>query len=189
MQIYELILIAIGLSMDAFAVSVTNGMCKKNVNGLWTLKIGLTFGIFQGVMPIIGYVLGQTFTSYVERFDHIIALVLLVFIGGKMLLDGVSKNSDKDSNAVSELKNGELLMQGLATSIDALAIGVSFAALKTSIVLSAGFIAITTFLFGIAGVFIGKRFGSILNKKATVVGGLILIGIGVKIFVEHVFFS
>lgn len=188
MQIYELILIAIGLSMDAFAVSVTNGMCKKNINGIWTLKIGLTFGIFQGVMPIIGYVLGQTFTAYVERFDHIIALVLLVFIGGKMLLDGIGKHPE-ESSALSELKNGELLMQGLATSIDALAIGVSFAALKTSIVLSAGFIAITTFLFGVAGVFIGKRFGSILNKKATVVGGLILIGIGVKIFVEHMFFS
>lgn len=188
MQIWELLLIAVGLSMDAFAVSVTNGMCKKNVRIGWTLGIGLCFGLFQGAMPAIGYALGQTFTSYVERFDHIIALVLLGLIGGKMLLDAL-KNGQEECSMGSVLTAGELLLQGVATSIDALAVGVSFAAMKANILASAGFIAVTTFVLSIAGVFIGKKFGAVLNKKAEIAGGVILIAIGLKIFIEHTFFG
>ena len=186
----ELFLIALGLSMDAFAVAVTNGMCAKNMRMGWAFATALTFGLFQGVMPTIGYLLGQTFTEYIARFDHVIALVLLGFIGGKMLLEAMKKE-DKDAcdprGTVLGLRF--LLLQGVATSIDALAVGISLSALRVNIVSSAAFIALITFLCSYGGVFIGKRFGSILNRKAEIAGGIILIGIGIKIFVEHTFFG
>lgn len=191
MSIIEIIILAVGLSMDAFAVSVTNGMTKKNVNLKWTFAIAACFGIFQGLMPTIGYFLGSTFTQYVTQFDHYIALVLLGFIGGKMLIDGLKKD-DSCGTETAGLTVGALLLQGVATSIDALAVGVSFAAVMDSMVLAlcaAAIITVCTFAFCFAGVFIGKKFGDILNNKAQIVGGLILIAIGVKIFVEHVFFS
>lgn len=190
MGVLELFLIALGLSMDAFAVAVSNGMCKKNVKLGWTFGIGLTFGIFQGAMPTIGYFLGQTFTNYVTKFDHILALVLLGFIGGKMLFDAwKSKDEESCDNTAAVLTLQALLVQGLATSIDALAVGVSFSALNVNILLSAGFIAAVTFICSFAGVFIGKKFGSVLNRKAELIGGLILVGIGVKIFIQHTFFG
>lgn len=191
MSIIEVLILAVGLSMDAFAVSVTNGMTKKNVNLMWTFGIAACFGIFQGLMPTLGYFLGCTFTRYVTQFDHYIALILLGFIGGKMLLDGV-KNSDECDDNSAYLTVGALLIQGVATSIDALAVGVSFAAVMNSMVLAiaaAVIITVVTFAFCFVGVFVGKKFGDILNNKAQIVGGLILIAIGVKIFVEHVFFS
>lgn len=175
--------------MDAFAVSVTNGMTKKNVNLIWTFSIAACFGIFQGLMPTIGYFLGSTFTQYITRFDHYIALVLLGFIGGKMLFDGIKKDKACELDG-TRLTVGALLLQGVATSIDALAVGVSFAAVMDSMVLAlfaASIITVCTFAFCFVGVFIGKRFGDILNNKAQTAGGLILIVIGVKIFVEHVF--
>ncbi|MEG0614181.1 MAG: manganese efflux pump MntP family protein [Oscillospiraceae bacterium] len=190
MGITELLLIAIGLSMDAFAVAVTNGMCKKNIKLGWTFITAIVFGLFQGVMPVIGYFLGQTFTGYIQKFDHIIALVLLGFIGGKMLYDAIkSKNCETCDSNSADLKFGELMLQGVATSIDALAVGVSFSAMNTNIVISAGFIAAVTFILSFAAVFIGKKFGAFLNRKAEIVGGLILIAIGLKIFIEHTFFG
>ena len=190
MSIIEVLILAVGLSMDAFAVSVTNGMTKKNVNLKWAVAIAACFGIFQGLMPTIGYFLGSTFTKYVTQFDHYIALILLGFIGGKMLVDAFKKEECDDNTCV--LTVGALLLQGVATSIDALAVGVSFAAVMNSMSLAmaaAAIITVTTFAFCLAGVFIGKKFGDMLNNKAQIVGGLILIAIGVKIFVEHVFFS
>lgn len=190
MSFTEVLLIGIGLSMDAFAVSVTNGMCRKNVNAGWAIVIALCFGLFQGLMPAAGYMLGSTFAGYVESFDHIIALILLGFIGGKMLIDGVEKK-EESSGSGCFLHIGELLVQGVATSIDALAVGVSFAAVMHSssdMLASVAIIAASTFIISLAGVAIGKKSGDFLNNKAQIVGGLILIGIGVKIFVEHVFF-
>lgn len=187
MSTLELFLIAVGLSMDAFAVSVTNGLCAKNIKAGWTFAIGLTFGLFQGLMPIIGFMLGQTFTNYITRFDHIIALVLLGFIGGKMLYDALIKK-DEDAGAV-KITLGMLMLQGIATSIDALAVGVSFSAMKVNIITSAVFICATTFALSVIGVLVGKKFGDRLNKKAEIVGGLILVGIGLKIFIEHTFFG
>lgn len=189
MGIVELLLIAVGLSMDAFAVSVTNGMCRKNIKLNWTFAVALTFGLFQGIMPAIGYFLGQTFTNYVTKFDHIIALVLLGFIGGKMLIDALKPEKDDEEKESENLTLGMLMVQGVATSIDALAVGVSFSALKANIIVSAAFITCITFAFSFVGVLIGKKFGSILNKKAEIIGGIILIGIGVKIFIEHTFFQ
>lgn len=190
MGIIELLLIAIGLSMDAFAVSVTNGLCYKNVRFKWTLGMGLCFGLFQGAMPSIGYFLGSTFAGYISRFDHYIALILLGFIGGKMLADGIKSRNESVEKSDLGMSLGLLLVQGVATSIDALAVGVSFAMLPdVNIVIAAGFIAMITFILSIAAVFIGKKFGNLLNNKAQIVGGLILIAIGLKIFIEHTFFG
>lgn len=190
MGIIELLLIAIGLSMDAFAVSVTNGLCYKNVKLKWTLGMGLCFGLFQGAMPTIGYFLGSTFAGFISRFDHYIALILLGFIGGKMLADGIKSRNESVEKTDLGMSLGLLLVQGVATSIDALAVGVSFAMLPdVNIVMAAGFIAMITFILSIAAVFIGKKFGNLLNNKAQIVGGLILIGIGLKIFIEHTFFG
>ncbi len=190
MGFIELFFIALGLSMDAFAVSVTNGMCAKNIKLGWTFAIALTFGLFQGVMPSIGYFLGQTFTAYVTRFDHVIALVLLGIIGGKMLFEAIKeKDCDACDSVGIKLTLNALLVQGLATSIDALAVGVSFSAMRANIITSAAFIALVTFVCCFAGVFIGKRFGAVLNRKAEIAGGIILIAIGLKIFIEHTFFG
>ncbi len=189
MSLLEIFLIGVGLSMDAFAVSVTNGMCKSGKTAAISLMCGICFGAFQGIMPSLGFALGSTFSRYIERFDHVIALVLLCYIGGKMLFDVA--RGESESSGAGKLKISELILQGVATSIDALAVGVSFAALinGAQMVFSALLIAATTFVIAAAGVFIGKKFGSALNNKAQVVGGLILIAIGVKIFVEHTFFS
>ena len=184
----ELFLLAVGLSADAFAVSVTNGMCKKNIRLGWTFAIAATFGIFQGIMPTIGYALGSTFTKFISQYDHIIALILLGFIGGKMLYDGV-KGDGEESCDMIKLTFGALIVQGIATSIDALAVGVSFAAMSVNIISAAAFICSVTFVLSFIAVLIGKKFGDLLNNKAEIIGGLILIGIGVKIFVEHTFFA
>lgn len=184
----ELLLIAIGLSADAFAVSVTNGMCMKNIKISKTFLIAITFGVFQGIMPVIGFALGNKFTEYITKYDHIIALILLGIIGGKMLLDGIKGEEISESCKIAELSLGALLVQGIATSIDALAVGVSFAAMNVNIVNAAAFICSITFCLSFLGVKIGKKFGSILNNKAEIIGGAILIIIGAKIFIEHPFF-
>jgi len=186
MTITELILIAIGLSMDAFAVSITNGLCCKNIKTGGTLATGICFGGFQGLMPFIGYFVGTSFAKYVTAFDHIIALILLGFIGGEMIVD--SFKSDNENGRERKLTAKSLLMQGIATSIDALAVGIGFATLgNVNIGFASGTICCITFLFSIAGIIIGKKFGNALSNKAQLVGGLILVGIGIKIFVEHVF--
>ncbi|NLZ46017.1 MAG: manganese efflux pump [Clostridiales bacterium] len=187
MGIVELLFLAIGLSMDAFAVSIANGLSKKNINAMWTIGIGACFGLFQGVMPVIGYALGSSFAKYITSVDHIIAIVLLGYIGGKMIYDGIKFDEDDINQDSNKLSFGQLMVQGVATSIDALAVGISLAALKVDIVASASFICIVTFIFSVFGVLIGKRFGSKLSNKAQILGGLILVGIGLKIFIEHAF--
>ncbi|MGN1114687.1 MAG: manganese efflux pump MntP family protein [Oscillospiraceae bacterium] len=188
MGLTDLLLLAIGLSMDAFAVSVTNGLCVKNINWKGALACGLCFGLYQGAMPTIGFALGKAFESIITSVDHFIALILLGIIGGKMIFDGI-KAKDETENAKTKLTLSILMIQGIATSIDALAVGVSFAALSVNIVSAAAFICCVTFAFSFAGVYIGRKFGTVLNNKAEIVGGIILVGIGVKIFIEHMFFS
>ena len=187
MSIVELLLLAVGLSMDAFAVSVTNGLCTRKSKLKSALACGLCFGLYQGAMPTIGFALGKTFASLITSIDHYIAFILLGFIGGKMLIDGI-KNEDELSCDIKGLTLGLLMVQGVATSIDALAVGVSFAALSVNIVSAAAFICCVTFAFSFVGYFIGTKFGTMLNNKAQILGGVILIGIGIKIFVEHMFF-
>ncbi len=185
MGLAEIILIALGLSADAFAVSIANSMCIKNMKFWQGFSIAFVFGIFQGVMPVIGYALGNTFAGAIEKYDHVIALVLLGIIGVKMIHDGLNiTDNDHDIN-IKDLTFGLLLVQGVATSIDAMAIGVSFSALKVSIVSSAAIIALVTFVVCIIGIRLGKRIAKFLGNKVEIIGGVILILIGLKIFVQH----
>lgn len=198
MSIIELILLSIGLAMDAFAVSIGNGLSMKKNEPKAALAIALSFGIFQALMPTLGYFLGSTFEAAISRFDHIIALVFLGFIGGKMIIDGIKElreNKNKEKAAETEEKTfklsfGNLMIQSVATSIDALIVGVSFAALpNVNIWAAVLLIGVITFAISLVGVFSGKKFGELLGSRAEIFGGLILVGIGVKVFVEHVFFG
>lgn len=189
MSFAEIFLIGVGLSMDAFAVSVINGMCRRENILKTAAACGLCFGIFQGLMPSLGFALGSAFSRYIEKYDHVIALLLLGYIGGKMIFDAVKNEPEKASSG--RLGLSELILQGIATSIDALAVGVSFATMISAAEMAgaAALIAATTFIIAFAGAFMGKRFGDALNNKAQLAGGIILAAIGVKIFVEHTFFG
>ena len=149
------------------------------------LKSGLTFGLFQGLMPLIGWLLGIKFTSYIEKVDHWIAFALLVFIGGKMFVEGVRNNQDEEESKDYSAKRFVLL--AIATSIDALAIGVSFAFLNVNILSAVSIVGITTFILSIIAVYLGQILGSIFKSKAEILGGVILIFMGSKILVDHLF--
>lgn len=182
MGVVSIFLTAFALSMDAFAVSVTKGIALKKINFSIATKIAFFFGLFQGVMPLIGWSLGINFESYIKSFDHWIALFLLSFIGIKMIFD--AKEDDGNNNS-HKLDNKELIILSIATSIDALAVGVSFAFLNINIIpicLAIGFI---TFLMCFMGVLIGKKIGNVFKSYAQMVGGLILILIGINILNEH----
>jgi len=187
LNFYDLLLISIGLAMDAFAVSLTTGfVINKNFVGN-AFKIGISFGFFQFIMPIIGWLACIRFRSYIENTDHWIAFGLLTFIGVKMLYDGL--HSKKENNTLkNDLSYKTLLVLSIATSIDALAVGVSLATIDENIINAAVMIGITAFLLSIMGVFLGRKFGSLFKNKAEIAGGLILIIIGIKILVEHLFF-
>lgn len=169
--------------MDAAAVSMTNGMTVRPLRMREILSISAAFGIFQGLMPLLGYFAGSVFADYMSAIDHWIALVLLGFIGAKMLW-GALRKQDEDAVCCSRLTLRMLFAQAVATSIDALAVGVSFAAMKVNIWFSVSVIAATTFVCSVAAVLVGKKFGDILNKKAEIFGGCILILIGLKIFID-----
>ena len=183
MELLEIIIIAIGLSMDAFAVSIGKGLSVAKSKLSYYLKVGLWFGGFQALMPLIGYLLGTSFADAVAEFDHWIAFALLAIIGGNMIKEAVGNDDDEESNADFSIK--ALFVLAVATSIDALAAGVSFAFLKTDIISSIIIIGITTFLFSIVGFKIGIIFGNRYKKRAELVGGVILITIGLKILIEH----
>lgn len=182
MSIFELFLIAIGLSMDAFAVSICKGLAMKKMDLGKACIVGLWFGGFQGLMPLIGFLLGQSFESYITSIDHWIAFVLLSLIGISMIREALSKE-EEEANASLDFKTMFLL--ALATSIDALAIGVTFAFLKVRIVPAISLIGATTFVLSAIGVKIGNVFGIRYKAKAEVAGGIILIGMGCKILLEH----
>lgn len=186
MGIFEIVLLSIGLAMDATAVSMTNGMNDTQIKIKKIALIGLTFGIFQALMPLLGYLFGTLFVEFIEQIDHWIALVLLGFLGFQMLREGFSKDEEEEKNKKLGVKM--LLVQGVATSIDALAVGVSFASLKVNIVFAVLSIGIITTILSMCGVYIGKKFGDLLKNKASILGGIILISIGIKIFIEHMFF-
>lgn len=181
--IIQVFLIGLGLSMDAFAISMTNGMCYKELKLKDNLLIALSFGLFQGIMPLIGFFIGSIFSSQIAKFDHWIALILLSFIGIKMILDGLKHNDFE----VKPFKLKLIFIQGIATSIDALAIGIGFVALNINIYSSSVIIAITTFVLCLLAIYLGKIIGNKLNSKAEIFGGTILVLIGLKIFLEHIF--
>ena len=182
MGIIELLLISVGLAMDAFAVSVGKGMTLKRVRLSHALNAGVWFGGFQALMPVIGYYLGTSFTEYVENFDHWIAFALLCFIGFNMIRESLSNDCERSTNNFTAK---HMFPLAIATSIDALAIGISLAFLKESIALPATIIGITTAIISIAGLYIGKFFGCKYKSKAEFAGGAVLIIIGIKILVEH----
>ena len=182
MSLVEVILLAVGLSMDAFAVSVCKGISMKKMNWKKACIIGLWFGGFQALMPTLGYFLGSAFESLVTNIDHWIAFILLAIIGGNMIKEAFSKDKEESNDDIS-FKT--MLMLAIATSIDALAVGITFAFLNVNLLLSISMIGIITFVISIIGTKVGNRFGNKYEKNAELAGGIILILIGLKILLEH----
>ena len=232
MGLLSIFMTAIGLSMDAVAVSIAKGMTVKKNLLRNAIKIALFFGVFQGVMPLIGWFAGRYFENYIKSFDHWIAFILLSVIGGKMIYESLKGNKERKGNKEDEIReidkiekedkiieiqeevsldrdrdrdrdscdkqceikseelsHKSLTILAIATSIDALAVGVSFACLEVSIIPAATIIGLTTFILCIAAVLIGKKLGCILQKYAEIIGGVILIIIGINILIEHLFIS
>ena len=188
MGIIELLLTGVGLAMDAFAVAVCKGLSMKKINYGHAFMIALFFGVFQAMMPFFGWALGTQFKDYIVSVDHWIAFVLLAIIGGKMLKEAFESGKKEEEAADDDggkLNYKELFLLAIATSIDALAVGVTFAFLNVNIYLAIAIIGVVTFLLSFVGVVIGNIFGSKFEKGAQIAGGVILIGIGLKILLEH----
>lgn len=183
----ELFLLGIGLAMDAFAVSVCKGLGMRRLNKKQTLIIGLYFSGFQALMPLIGWLLGSQFQKYITSIDHWIAFILLSFIGGKMMIEAIREWNEEETVDVMDapLDHKNMLVLAVATSIDALAVGITFAFLDTPIIEAITIIGITTMVISIIGVVVGNFFGSRYKSKAEFIGGLILVLLGLKILLEH----
>lgn len=186
MEYLYIVGIAIGLAMDAFAVSVTNGFIIKEIRVYHAFKIALFFGLFQAVMPLIGWVGGINLVKYIKDFDHWIAFGMLAFIGGKMIYESRSDEMNEDDGK-NALHLPTLLFLSVATSIDALAVGLSFGVLNMPVVIPVIVIGAITFVLCLIGVYIGNKFGHIFESKLELIGGIILILIGLKILIDHLF--
>ncbi len=183
LHLWSIILISLGLAMDAFAVSITKGITIQCLKLRHAVKIAVFFGGFQALMPLLGWLAGIGLKQYVESFDHWIAFALLSFIGTKMIYEAIwIKEVEKKCDPLNLVV---LLGLAIATSIDALAVGISFAFLHISIISPALIIGVITFVLSLAGVFIGNRIGDRLGSKMEVLGGIILIGMGIKILLSH----
>jgi putative Mn2+ efflux pump MntP len=183
MNLITIILLAVGLGVDAFSVAI--GIGAANSKKSWTpvLRLAAAFGLFQFVMPIVGWLAGLTVVEIIESFDHWIAFSLLALVGGKMIWEGFGKESDKDK--VDQTVGWPLLMLSIATSIDALAVGFSFSVLRTPILLPAIVIGIVCFMMTVTGMIFGNILARIFGKKVEIFGGLVLIAIGIKILIDH----
>jgi putative Mn2+ efflux pump MntP len=193
MSLGEIVLIAVGLAMDAFAVSITLGLSTKKPTLAEILIPGVYFGFFQALMPAIGYVAGVYFVGEIEKLDHWIAFVLLGFIGGKMIKDSFSKEREEkrpDEEKTDKTRYGfiKMLVLAVATSIDALAVGITFAFFKVNVYTAMCITGITTFFISMCGVIIGSVSGARFRSKAELLGGAVLVAIGIKILIEHIFF-
>ncbi len=182
MGVLELLLLSVGLAMDAFAVSVCKGISMKKMNWKKAIIIGLYFGGFQALMPTIGYFLGTAFQSLITSIDHWIAFILLGIIGGGMIKESFG---DDEENRNDDVSFKTMIVLAIATSIDALAIGITFAFLNVNLVLAISLIGIITFILSVFGTKIGNRFGDKYEKKAEFLGGVILVLLGIKILLEH----
>ena len=178
MSIIEIALIGVGLAMDAFAVSICKGLAMRRMNYKKAIIIAAFFGVFQALMPALGYVLGTTFANKIAAIDHWIAFILLALIGANMIKEALS--SDDDECQDDSLRLGDLIMLSIATSIDALAVGITFAFFNVSLLLSVSMIGIITFIICVIGVKVGNVFGEKYKSKAELAGGLILIVMGAK---------
>ena len=182
MSLWELFILALGLSMDAFAVSICKGLSLRKINGKHMCLAGAWFGGFQALMPLIGFFLGRFFAQAVEAYDHWIAFGLLLFIGGKMIWDALSGGDEDDVGAAMDARS--MFILAVATSIDALAVGVTFAFLEVRILPAVLFIGVTTFACSALGVKVGSVFGAKYKEKAELCGGLALVLIGLKLLLE-----
>ena len=181
MGIISILLIAVGLAMDSLVVSISGGIVMRPFCMRQSLRLALTMGIFQGGMTLLGWLMGVSFSSYITAFDHWIAFILLGFLGGKMIYESFGE----EETTISSFSTKTLLTLGVASSIDALAVGVSMSFLKTSIYFPAFIIGFVTFALSLIGVISGYRFGKIKGINVELFGGIILIAIGVKILIEH----
>ena len=187
MSFIDLFLIGVGLSMDAFAVAICQGLSMTRIKWGHALTVGLYFGGFQALMPFIGWMLGSQFAGRIQQYDHWIAFILLVLIGGNMIREALSGDEEDAAQAETDLRldHKKLFLMAIATSIDALAIGVTFAFLETAILPAIGIIGCTTFCISVAGVAVGCWFGARYKKRAEITGGAILVLLGVRILLEH----
>lgn len=180
----EIFLIAVSLALDAFAVSVSSGIAIPGFGWKQAVKMGLWFGTFQFAMPLAGWLLGSSVSGYIEAVDHWVAFGLLALIGGRMAWGAVRGGGDEEE-APADLSAKRLCLLAVATSIDALAVGVSMAFMRVDVLFSAIIIGIVAFVLSVVGGLAGRRLGSLFQQRAELVGGLVLIGIGIKILVEH----
>lgn len=188
MSLLDILLLGVGLSMDAFAVAICKGLAMRKVNKGQMLVIALFFGGFQAFMPLLGWAIGSTFAKKIMAYDHWIAFVLLLYVGGKMVIDAIKEWKDKDTVDEMDppLDFKELTLLSIATSIDALACGVTFSFEENFNILKAiAIIGVTTFVISAGGVYVGNIFGDRYKAKAQLIGGIILIFLGVKILLEH----
>lgn len=179
MSIVEIVILGLALSMDAFAVTISNSFAYPNISRARSFSMPLAFGFFQFLMPVVGFVLGQLVSEFITQYAGFITFLILGFIGGKMIWDAFHEEEGEEASGQT-LTVPVLLFQAVATSIDALAVGVSFAALEVNVLTSSGIIGITTALTCAVALIIGKRFGNALGEKATIIGGVVLILIGLK---------
>jgi putative Mn2+ efflux pump MntP len=183
MEFLSILLIALGLSADCFAVALSASIANRNLSRLQITKVSFSFGFFQALMPIFGWLAGRSIVNLIANIDHWIAFALLAFVGGHMIWESLH---EKENEKPPDVSHGwRLLILSIATSIDALAVGLAFALAGTNIWIAAPLIGVTCFVISGIGFFIGKKAGSVLGKRAEIIGGLILIGIGIKILLEH----
>ncbi len=179
MSITEIVILGLALSMDAFAVTISNSFAYPKISRARSFSMPLAFGFFQFLMPVVGFTLGQLVSEFITQYASFITFLILGFIGGKMIWDAFHEEEGEEASGQT-LTVPVLLLQAVATSIDALAVGVSFAALEVNVLTSSGIIGITTALTCAVALAIGKRFGNALGEKATIIGGVVLILIGLK---------
>jgi len=187
LDLLSLLLLAIGLSMDVFSVSCVTGFGLKAINDKQILKIATSFGTFHLIMPIIGWIAGSAFVNLISGYDHWTAFILLAVVGGKMLLSGIRGGDDSESVASDILQLGSLLMFSLAVSIDSIAVGLSFSLEKVQVFFPAIIIGLTAFIFTFIGIKVGCATGSKFGRWAEILGGLILIGIGLRVLLSHLY--
>ncbi|MDA3866772.1 MAG: manganese efflux pump MntP family protein [Salinivirgaceae bacterium] len=184
MSFFTIIILAIGLSVDSFAASISTGVCMRRIRLSESLKVATFMAFFQGGLPIIGWLIGRGFQKTISSYDHWVAFILLLIIGGKMIYESIS---EKEDDTTCFCPSNTLMLMGiaLATSIDALVVGVGIGLLDNLIWVPALIIGITTFLFSFSGIYVGHHLGHRINFKLEIVGGLVLIGLGIKILIEH----
>jgi putative Mn2+ efflux pump MntP len=177
--------IALALAMDAFAVSIAVGLALRPVTAGQTLRLASTFGLFQFVMCAAGWAAGETVVKYIGRYDHWLAFLLLLVVGGRMIHEAFEHDEDKESKRRDPTSGAALLVLGVATSLDSLAVGLSLAALRTSILYPAAVIGVVAFVMTVVGMKLGPALGKVFGRRAELFGGLVLIAIGIKILADH----